>query len=128
MKEELEQNLEQLKKLKKDVAEGMLEESSIKPGDIIEFGLNQIVGVLDSKVVFREDGTPEINLVCCEFTRTVFQGELLSPNITAYGLSSLGDSVKVRGKFTFDDFPIPTRNGFVRTIRLLTVTIDRRED
>lgn len=126
MKKELKQNLEQLKKLEKEVAEGMLEESSVKPGDVIEFGLNQLIGVLDSKVVFQDDGTPNINLTCCEFTRTVFHGELLSPNITVYNLSSLGEDVKVIGKFTFDDFP--TRNGFVRTIKLLTMTIDRRED
>lgn len=126
MKEKLEQNLEQLKKLEKKVAEGMLEESSIKPGDVIEFGLNKLVGVLESRVVFRDDGTPDINLTCCEFTNTVFHGELLSPNITMYDLSSLGENVKVIGKFTFDDFP--TRNGFIRTIKLLTMTIDRRED
>ena len=122
---ELKQSLEQLGELKKKIAETMLEESSVKPGDIIEFGLNQLVGVLDSKVVFREDGTPDIYLTCCELTRTVFQAELLSPNITMYDLSSLGE-FKVVGKFTFDDFP--TRQGFARTVRLLTVTIDRRED
>ena len=123
---ELEQKLEQLEKLEKEVAEGILDSSSIKPGDVIEFGLNQLVGVLESEVIFLEDGTPEINLTCCKFTNTVFHGELLSPNITVYNLSSLEESVKVIGKFTFEDFP--TRNGFVRTIKLLTMTIDRRED
>lgn len=122
----MKEKLEQLKKLEKEVADGMLEESSIKPGDVIEFGLNKLVGVLESEVVFLGDGEPEINLTCCEFTNTVFHGELLSPNITVYNLSSLGEDVKVIGKFTFDDFP--TRNGFVRTIKLLTMTIDRRED
>lgn len=34
MKEELEQKLEQLNNLKKEVADGMLEESWIKPGGI----------------------------------------------------------------------------------------------
>jgi len=117
--EELEQKLEQLEKLKKEVADGILEGSWIKPGDVIEFGLNQLVGVLESKVVFLGDGTPEINLTCCRFTNTVFHGELLSPNITVYNLSGLGEDVKVIGKFTFE-------KSDTNIIKLLTMTIDRK--
>lgn len=117
--EELEQKLEQLEKLKKEVADGILEGSSIKPGDVIEFGLNMLVGVLELKVVFLGDGKPEINLVCCEFTRTAFLGESLSRNITVYNLSGLGESVKVIGKFTFE-------KSDKNIIKLLTMTLDRK--
>lgn len=118
MKEKLEQNLEQLKKLEKEVAEGMLEESSIKPGDVIEFGLNQIVGVLESRVVFLGDGKPEINLTCCEFTRTTFHSVLPSIFLTVYTLPSLeAENVKVIGKFTFE-------KSDTNIVKLLTMTID----
>lgn len=123
MKNELKQSLEQLGELRKKIAETLLEESSVKPGDIIEFGLNVFVGVLESRVVFREDGRPEIRLLCCEFTRTEFLGELTSHNTAEYDLPSLGD-VKVVGKFTYE-LPPPSANG-VKIIRLLTITLDRR--
>lgn len=116
---ELEQKLEQLEKLKKEVADGILKGSSIKPGDVIEFGLNMLVGVLESKVVFLGDGKPEINLVCCEFTKTTFLGESLSRNITVYNLSGLGENVKVIGKFTFE-------KSDTNIIKLLTMTINRK--
>lgn len=116
---ELEQKLEQLEKLEKEVAENMIKESSIKPGDVIEFGLNMLVGVLESKVVFLGDGKPEINLVCCEFTKTTFLGESLSRNITVYNLSGLGENVKVIGKFTFE-------KSDTNIIKLLTMTINRK--
>lgn len=120
MKEELRQNLEKLKKLKKEVADGMLEESSIKPGDVIEFGFNQIVGVLESKVVFQGDGKPEINLTCCEFTRARFLNSLTSDFITVYTLPYLvEESVKVIGKFTWEESDTDI-------VRLLTMTLDRR--
>jgi len=120
MKEELEQKLEQLNNLKNEVADGMLEESWIKPGDIIEFGLNQIVGVLESKVVFLRDGKPEINLVCCEFTRTSFLNVLPNICLTVYTLPSLeADNVKIIGKFTWEESD-------TNIVKLLTMTLDRK--
>lgn len=121
MKEKLEQRLEQLEELKKKVAEGMLEESSIKPGDVIEFGIiNQLVGVLESRVVFLGDGKPEINLVCCEFTRTTFHSVLPSIFLTVYTLPSLeAENVKVIGKFTFE-------KSDTNIVKLLTMTFDRK--
>lgn len=128
MKEELEQKLEQLNNLKKEVADGMLEESWIKPGDVIEFGLNQIVGVLESRVVFLGDGKPEINLTCCEFTRTSFINALPSIFLTVYTLPSLeAENVKVIGKFTWEESSV-SGGSKLKTIKLLTMTIDRRED
>lgn len=116
----MKEKLEQLKKLEKEVAESMLEESSIKPGDVIEFGLNQLVGVLESKVVFRDDGKPEINLVCCEFIRTSFLNVLPNINLTVYTLPSLeAENVKVIGKFTWEESD-------TNIVKLLTVTIDRK--
>lgn len=124
MKEKLEQNLEQLKKLEKKVAEGMLEESSIKPGDVIEHGLNQLVGVLESRVVFLGDGKPEINLTCCEFTRTSFINALPSIFLTVYTLPSLeAENVKVIGKFTWEESSVSGGSN-LKTIKLLTMTID----
>lgn len=131
MKEELEQKLEQLKKLEKEVAEGMLEESSIKPGDIIEFiefGLNQLVGVLESRVVFLGDGKPEINLTCCEFTRTSLINALPSNFLIVYTLPSLeAENVKIIGKFTWEESSVSGGSN-LKSIKLLTMTIDRRED
>ena len=104
----------------------MLEESSVKPGDIIEFGLNQIVGVLDSRVVFREDGTPEINLVCCDFIRTSFVDVLPSIILTVYTLSSLeADNVKIIGKFTWEESSVGGDSN-LKNINLLTMAVDRR--
>lgn len=126
MKEKLRQKLEQLKELEKKVAEGMLEESSIKPGDVIEFGLNKLVGVLESRVVFQGDGTPEINLTCCEFTRTSFINSLPSIFLTVYTLSSLeAENVKVIGKFTWEESSVSGGSN-LKTIKLLTMTIDRK--
>lgn len=126
MKEELEQKLEQLNNLKKEVADGMLEESWIKPGDVIEFGLNQIVGVLESRVVFLGDGKPEINLTCCEFTRTSFINALPSTFLTEYTLSSLeAENVKVIGKFTWEESSVSGGSN-LKTIKLLTMTLDRK--
>lgn len=98
----------------------MLEESWIKPGDVIEFGLNQLVGVLESMVVFRDDGKPEINLVCCEFTRTTFHSGLPSIFLTVYTLSSLeAENVKVIGKFTWEESD-------TNIVKLLTMTLNRK--
>lgn len=126
MKEELEQKLEQLNNLKKEVADGMLEESWIKPGDIIEFGLNQLVGVLESKVIFLGDGKPEINLTCCEFTRTTFHSVLPSIFLTVYTLPSLeAENVKIIGKFTWKESSVSGGSN-LKSIKLLTMTLDRK--
>lgn len=126
MKEELEQKLEQLEELKKEVADGMLEESWIKPGDVIEFGLNQIVGVLESRVVFLGDGKPEINLTCCEFTRTSFINALPSTFLIVYTLPSLeAENVKIIGKFTWEESSVSGGSN-LKSIKLLTMTFDRK--